>query len=373
MKKHLMLTFLFISILVLRANAQQVIQASFSADAWNIDAKKHEFTTYQGKKSLYLEHGKARLKNSSFKNGIIDFDINFSAERKFVGVHFRSKDMKTFEEFYLRPHLSGKPDAMQYTPVFNGIAAWQLYHGKGYSGVVNHAHNTWTHVRLIVANDRMDVFVGDMSKPVLHVHDLKLDAKAGEVGFGTFLGGAYYANLSYQPLEKAQLVSEISPLPQVDQKTVMEWNISQAFDGKKLDAIQNLNDFDVYKNTNWTKLKAEYSGIINLAQLSEVNKNTNTVFVKVNIHSEKAQIRKIDFGYSDFVRVYANQAIVYVGNNGFRTRDYRYLGTIGYFDTIYLNLQKGNNEVIFAVTERMGGWGLKAKLDSLEDILLSSN
>ena len=35
---------------------------------------------------------------------------------------------------------------------------------------------------------------------------------------------------------------------------------------------------------------------------------------------------------------------------------------MGYFDTIYLDLKKGKNEIIFAVSENMGGWGLKAKL-----------
>ena len=31
----------------------------------------------------------------------------------------------------MRPHKSGKPDALQYTPVFNGLSAWQLYYGDG--------------------------------------------------------------------------------------------------------------------------------------------------------------------------------------------------------------------------------------------------
>jgi len=39
-----------------------------------------------------------------------------------------------FEHFYIRPHQSGNPDANQYTPVFNGVSAWQLYHGALYAG-----------------------------------------------------------------------------------------------------------------------------------------------------------------------------------------------------------------------------------------------
>ena len=32
----------------------------------------------------------------------------------------------------MRPHQVGNPDAIQYTPVFNGLSAWQLYHGDGF-------------------------------------------------------------------------------------------------------------------------------------------------------------------------------------------------------------------------------------------------
>jgi hypothetical protein len=48
------------------------------------------------------------------------------------------------------------------------------------------------------------------------------------------------------------------------------------------------------------------------------------------------------------------------GADDYRSRDYRFLGTIGYFDELYLPLKKGENELIFAVSEDFGGWGIKA-------------
>jgi hypothetical protein len=44
-----------------------------------------------------------------------------------------------------------------------------------------------------------------------------------------------------------------------------------------------------------------------------------------------------------------------------RSRDYRFLGSIGWYDTIYLPLVAGDNELVVAVSEDLGGWGLQAR------------
>ena len=59
------------------------------------------------------------------------------------------------------------------------------------------------------------------------------------------------------------------------------------------------------------------------------------------------------------------------GDNGYRSRDYRYLGTIGFFDSVTLPLKEGRNEVVIAVSESFGGWGLQASLESFEGLTLS--
>jgi hypothetical protein len=71
---------------------------------------------------------------------------------------------------------------------------------------------------------------------------------------------------------------------------------------------------------------------------------------------------------SNKVRVFVNNILIYAGNNRFRSRDYRYLGTLGLFDTIYLPLKVGKNEISFAVTESFGGWGVMAQIDNCDDI-----
>ena len=61
--------------------AQDVVSAKFSSDAWEIEARNSEFTTVKGKECLYLEHGSAHLSASDFKTGIIDYDVMFQPGR----------------------------------------------------------------------------------------------------------------------------------------------------------------------------------------------------------------------------------------------------------------------------------------------------
>jgi len=77
---------------------------------------------------------------------------------------------------------------------------------------------------------------------------------------------------------------------------------------------------------------------------------------------------KVAFGYSDPVRAYFNDRLVYSGDNGYQTRDYRYLGTIGLFDEVWLPLERGDNELWFAVSEDFGGWGIVCRLQDLDGV-----
>ena len=357
-KKVIIVSLLIISGAV---KAQEKVTATFKEDAWSIEAKNHEFIEYKGKKTLYLDNGKARLKNSNFKSGVIEYDISFEKGRNFVGVHFRIQDALNYEEYYLRPHQSGNDDSMQYTPVINGNAGWQLYSGEGYWSAFNHRFGEWMHVKLIISDTKMDVFIDDMDTPILHVSDLKLEPKAGELGFGTFLGAAYYANLTYQEFENPNLVTEATSSGTPEKGTITDWKVSKAFSAERLKLLTSLADLDVGVAN---QLAAEASGILNLSRISQVSETTNTVLAMFTVESDSEQLKKLHFGYSDKVIVFVNGKPVYSGDNSFRTRDYRYLGSMGYFDSIYLNLKKGKNEVVFAVTEKMGGWGLKAKIDN---------
>ncbi len=341
---------------------QELTTVEFNDQKWRIEADQYEITEFNEIPALYLKSGTARLMGSQFHNGVIEFDLAFGEHRNFAGLQFRCQDMSNYEEFYVRPHQSGNPDAMQYTPVFHNNPGWQLYHGKGYSAPYSFIFNGWNHFKLIIKDNRMDVYINDMNQPVMEVYDLKGGWHEGEIGFWNFRGGAYYTNLRIVEKDDPPLFSEAIDAPPAAEGTLFQWEVSNPLPSHLLQDVINLNDLN-QEDLEWTEITAEYSGLINLGRLSSATDKSNAVLVRMFVDSDVEQIKRIDFGYSDEVAVYVNNRIMYSGNNRFQSRDYRYLGTIGYFDSVYTPLVKGKNEVIFLVSENLGGWGLKAKMN----------
>jgi hypothetical protein len=99
----------------------------------------------------------------------------------------------------------------------------------------------------------------------------------------------------------------------------------------------------------------------------------NTRFARLSVHSDRAESKLLKIGYSDSVRVFVNGELHYAGDNTYQSRDYRYLGTIGLFDTVALPLHAGDNEILIAVTEAFGGWGVMAEFENLDGIILKND
>ncbi|MEL6864822.1 MAG: hypothetical protein AAFP19_10395, partial [Bacteroidota bacterium] len=143
-------------------------QFPFSGKDWTINGP-YVIETYQGKNGLFARGNvQASLKKAQYKNMIIEFDMIMEKNRGFPGVQFRMQDDENYEEVYFRPHQSGLPDAIQYTPVFNELSAWQLYHGENHSTSIHYRHGEWTHIKLAIFEERMEVFVDDMENPSLY-------------------------------------------------------------------------------------------------------------------------------------------------------------------------------------------------------------
>ena len=101
----------------------------------------------------------------------------------FAGVRFRapSDEQGGWEDVYIRLHKSGSPDAVQYTPAFNGANAWQFYgSGKGW-GTATFDKETWVPVRLKIAANRVRVFVGETEEPSLEAR-LRREVQSGQIG-----------------------------------------------------------------------------------------------------------------------------------------------------------------------------------------------
>lgn len=373
---------LFVFAIVQNAISQEF---PFNADVWDISARGSIIEGYEGEENaLQLQAGIASLNDVSFQNGIIEFDIYLSKSRGFPGILFRMADNQNYEEFYLRPHQSGNPDAMQYTPVFNGMAAWQLYHdqgaavqdgrvtwsvpaGKGYNTVYTYPVDRWFHVKLVMADRRMDIYFDHEDVPTLQVREMEMQPVPGGICLRA-TSSVHFANFSISKNDNPSL----HPLPEYAapevENIIPQWQVSSPFNGSVLDDQYELKE-EAIKSLTWQQLISDPSGLANLSKVTAIQDRTqNTVIAKANITSAEKQTKQLVFGYSDRVKVYCNGQLLYAGTNGFRTRDYRYLGTIGYFDAIYLPLKKGKNEIIFAVSENFGGWGVQARLHDMINI-----
>jgi hypothetical protein len=341
----------------------------FDSPRWRLDAGRGRVEEHLGRQSLYLKGGIATVDGTHFADGEIDFDVAFSGARGFVGGLWRLQDAGNFEEFYLRPHQSGNPDANQYDPVFNGLRGWQLYHGERYSVPVVYPFDEWIHLKIRFAGEQAEVYVGDLEKPVLFIDELKRSVAPGAVGLSVIAGfaPAHFSNFSFVAMDSPALRGRPRAPAPVPPGVIPVWWVSDAFpegalaDGGPLGGIT--------AERTWTRLPAERSGLANLAKVQGIQPPRDTVFARQVIRSDREQVRRLDFGFSDRVRVYLNGRLLFHGDDTFRSRDYRFLGSIGYFDALYLPLQAGDNELLLAVSEEAGGWGVQAKFPGAADLV----
>ena len=346
---------------------------------WEISGEEFRVEEYLGQQSLYLDRAQALLAGVEFKNGIIEYDIAFALERGFHGVRWRMAGDSEFEEFYLRPQQSGKPDANQYTPVFGGLSGWQLYFGPQFSAPTVYRAGQWNHMKIVVNGKRADIYVNS-DTPVLHIPELKRAVTSGGISLTAALTPVHYANVQVTPMDDPAIIGT-PPEPQaMVENTVTDWSISSVFEETLLDGKTMLDNSDT-KGLTWQTLAVEERGFANIGRVAKrlppptddpaATFPASAVFASLTIDADKAGARKISFGYSDRVRVYLNGRLLYSGDNGYRTRDFRYLGTIGLFDALYLPLEKGKNSLLFAIGESFGGWGIMAAFDDAEGLKIS--
>lgn len=352
-----------ITSLLLLSSSLAAEDVPVSSDRWVFEGKPHKIETFMGKETIVLNGSSMTLKDLNFENGTLEYDVYMTYERGFSGIRFRSRqdnqqDVK--EEFYIRSHLSGMPDATQYTPVFNNNAAWQLYHGPQYSTPHAFKENEWLHVKINVAGEKADIYLGDMTKPALTVGSLKTGLGSGKVSLYSNFTSRHFANFSYST-DTPTILGTAAPMPHTPDTRIKSWNVSSPFNGGLLEGKNRL-ETALTQSLSWSPLNAEENGITNLSRISKLSKTGNTVIASKTLEVDEDVDTTISLGYSDKVKVYLNGTLLYGGANRYMSRDYRYLGTIGLFDEIPLHLKKGKNILHIAVSEAFGGWGVMADI-----------
>lgn len=347
------------------AHAEEI---ALTPDNWSFTGKSSGLVAYQGAPALSIYDGAAIPDDITFEDGMIEYKVLFSKDRGFAGVRFRAQGGGNYEHFYVRPHQSGMPDANQYTPVFHGNSGWQIYYGPRYSVPVAYPYGEWIDVKLVVSGDKADIYINS-DEPVLHVADLKRDRASGAVAFDSFLTNIFVKDVRITPQEKPSLAGEPAALPELPDHLVRRWRVSQVVAPLK-DAADPSALRDALGSATWRTLDVEENGIVNLGRIGATENESNTILARLTVRADRPMTKRIDFGYSDKVVVYVNGAPVYAGDNTYTSRDYRYLGTVGLFDSLLAPLREGDNEIVFAVEEGFGGWAVVAAFEDMQGIQL---
>jgi hypothetical protein len=282
-------------------------------------------------------------------DGTIQVDLALTGERSFPGVGWRARD-GAYESFFVRPHQSGNPDAVQYTPVFNGVSGWQLYHGTGFWAALEVPVERWFTLRVCFSGDRGEAYLDDMDTPALVFGRLRAPLATGRIGVVPGGPGVHFARFLFDAAPPA-LRGAPPHMPDRQDGTVPGWLVSNLVAEGTAPAAAR----------TWAYLEAEQTGLANLARVHPLGVTLNTVFARTTIVAASAGMRTMQLGFSDRAVVYLNGRPIFAGRDDYRSRDYRFLGSIGWWDTVFLPLAHGDNELVIAVSETLGGWGVQAR------------
>ena len=357
------------ALLVTLAAAQA---ATFDASRWTLTDPGARMLPYLGRPSLFLDSGVALLNGSSFGDGTIDVDVALHGHPSFAGIAFRAASDKDYELVYVRPHLSRRPDALQYTPVYHGSAAWQLYTGDGFTAAAELPLNRWVHLKLVASGNQARLYVDGAATPQLTMTDLKRPWAHGQVGLWGGLGGASFSNFTVSPADTTAPPSTdgatgTSGATADGHQLLKTWDLSQAFETAKVPD----NAIPGRASLTWTPVVAERSGIVNIAQYRASVRSADSVkgsrdlaFARAVVTSSRAQRMRLVLAYSDAVHLFVNGRLLFEGESAFQSRDTSFLGIASLGpDAIYVDLRPGDNEIVLAVSETFGGWGFAVRLE----------
>jgi sugar lactone lactonase YvrE len=353
-----LLTLLFAAAAPLGAQPTSV---PFASPRWNRGTAS--LVEHLGRPAL---RGGASLSGVTLQDGVIEVDVAMDGRRCFPGIAFRVQSPAEAEYVYLRPHRSGEPVALQYTPLFNGMDAWQLYHGPSFTATAEIPHDRWVHLRLEVRGTQARLFLDGAGEPVLVVHELKRGAGAGTIGLiGPPGGQVHFAGFSYA--DSVPAVFPPPPVTAVRPGIVTTWQLSRAFPADEINrfAVPAPNRL---ADASWREVRAEPSGLVNVSRwVARTGSLPDAVIASTTISSDAASLRRLTFGYSDEITVFLNGQLMFWGDASFQVRDPMFYGAVGLHDAVFLPLRAGANELRFVVAESMGGWGLMARLDPVPD------
>jgi hypothetical protein len=337
---------------------------------WELSGEGTRIETRRGGRAIAIRTGRAVRRDVTLEDGTIEFDVEVTPYRSFVYVQFRMATDDEHEEIYFRPHKSSLPDAVQYAPVWRGESNWQLYHGAGSTAPLRFAPREWMHVRIVLRGRRAALFVGSDTKPAL-VMSLARDPAAGYLAFQSFTppGGApegvptaAFANVVVRP---GHVPYELGPEPPAAGAAglVTRWQLSPAFAVER-GPVTELPDSLLVAKARWPAFPAEPTGVLVIGRHVARPAPQSAVVARLVLRAPADGLARLHLGYSDYVTVFVNGRPLFAADAHYSYDEPRQEGLIGRWQaTVWLPLVRGDTEVLLAVADGFGGWGLTAELD----------
>lgn len=354
------------------------ISFPLTSEYWTPKSDNVEFISYKSTKAVKSSNDQPYqilLKDFDFSVGTIEFDVEIKG-RGFPGINFHvDEESGNSETFYLR--YFGSLDSisrnrMQYAAYIDGVNLWDLT--DDYQAAAAVKENEWNHIKMIVSQNQMKVYVNNMKRAALHVPVLEGLTKSGQIMLN---GNVIYANMKITPNAIEELPNAVGYDPTYnDPNYLRNWQVSETVEfpmGK--DVLKQINTNPgvtidptyLDESVSWKAIKADYRAMVNLTKEfgATDRESRRLVWLKTNITSESDQQKLVKMGFSDEVWVFINgqplhQNKNYYGSPGMKEPK----GRCSIENTSFtLPLQEGENEILIGVTNYFFGWGLIARID----------
>jgi len=378
--KQLRLLSIFIAIAAIAKG--QDIRIPMQSRYWDYDTSKVEFIQHRGVPAVKGRNGayyQLFLKDRTFTNGTIEFDVELVG-MGFPGINFRmSPDKKNGENFYIRSFGPVTPEVrttLQYAAIIDGMSIWDL--SDEYQAGARIDQSGWNHVKLVISGRQMKAYVNDMTRPALAVPELEGWTDSGGISLS---GNVIYANLVLKPGQTGNLSPQAGYHDTYnDTRYILNWEVSPSQDfpfGKdivmplpSMHGLLRSSDLPD-STTKWSALKAESRGVVNVTRkYGAVDKDARRLtWLRTSIYSDKVQERILNLGFSDEVWVFINGQFLYAGKNYFGTPEQKNDGRCTTDNSHFsLPLKEGKNEILIGLANYFYGWGIIARLDKIDGV-----
>jgi hypothetical protein len=362
------------------------------APAWSTEAAHLPAGISSTSSGIRLTGGIAMRTGVTFRDGTLEFDLAPpDGKSGFAGVAFRVASTADYEIVYFNTSDDGlRWEGVQYQPVFEGETTWQLYPGDGYQASLPHrgdprAPGRPTHFRLVVSGRRADLYVDGAAEPMLRVLELKRDPAEGGVGvWAASREGGTAAFDHFAVTDTVRPAPAALPPVTTPPGQIMKWQVSGRLPSPGGVSVPAVLTPDMQASLDAGRIASgEASGLVNLTRVlgNPAGPQVANVFggagwglalARVVVSSDRNQVVRLRFGYSDGIGVFLNGQSLFAGRNDYDSRYKGYLARMAFdVDAVDLPLHTGRNEIVLVIADKAFGWGFAARLDPAPGVVVA--